>query len=478
MVRVLYHYNTTQFKIIFIRSDKIGFRKLFIGSFFVSVVGGALYTAAYQFGDYAVFIIGMSRVLTGIGAANSVLTYCYVARVVPHEEQTLMNTLLGMAKIIGMAGGPSFNVFLAHINIHLWDGAFVLDSLNSVGLLIMFFNFVSMMSVYFLLEEPEDFLLKLCPFSSIHKLELANKSNTKKNSTWIKILSSILCPNIIVPFCSIFAFNATFQLVETGITPAMSDGLGWKSKKISGVFGSLSIMIALGMVLVSALHKMKLSNEFLLRIGLMLSVFASSLLYLLWERDASLLNYYIPLVVGSFSFPFLMVPAQTIYTIAVDSSSSLKAYQGTMQAALSMGGSVAGFTIPTFVAKYCVRSPQQVSLIESHREMSEYSLLFPILCSVVLLGALLMENVVPEAELLLTPEEMTPEEQYMSKSFQENTPLLIRKLSPHISFRKRSKSWDTTKRSPQKITALHQSNYVIMGIPQSLEEFDSTFDLP
>lgn len=203
-------------------SDKIGFRKLFIGSFFVSVVGGALYTAAYQFGDYAVFIIGMSRVLTGIGAANSVLTYCYVARVVPHEEQTLMNTLLGMAKIIGMAGGPSFNVFLAHINIHLWDGAFVLDSLNSVGLLIMFFNFVSMMSVYFLLEEPEDFLLKLCPFSSIHKLELANKSNTKKNSTWIKILSSILCPNIIVPFCSIFAFNATFQLVETGITPAMS----------------------------------------------------------------------------------------------------------------------------------------------------------------------------------------------------------------------------------------------------------------
>lgn len=362
-------------------SDNTGFRKLFIGSFLVSIIGGALYTAAYQFGDYAVFIIILSRVLTGIGTSNSVLIYCYVARVVPHEEQMLMNTILGMARLIGMAGGPSFSVFLAFVNIDLWDGTFVLDPLNSVGLLIMFFNFVSMMSVYILLEE-----------CSIHKLEVANKSNTQKNSAWIKILSSILCPNIIVPFFSIFSYYATFQQVQTGLTPAMSDGLGWKTRKIAGVFGSLSIIIALGMVLVSALHKMKLSNVFLLRIGLVLSVASSSLIYLLWERDASLLNYYIPLVLGSISFPFLMVPSQTIYTIAVDTIISLKPYQGTMQAALSMCGSVAGFTIPTFVAKYCVRTPQQVSLTESHREMSEYSLVFPILSSIVLLGALFMEN--------------------------------------------------------------------------------------
>lgn len=468
-------------------SDRTGLRILFMGSFLLSIIGGALYTVSCLFGDYAILGILSSRLLMGIGAANSVLTYCYVARVVPHEQQTFINTLLGFGKIIGMAGGPAFNVLLVYVNIDF--GVFVLDPLNSVGVLIMLLNFVSMISIYFLLEEPDVFLRKKYPRSYLLDDKMDTISEVKKNgnkASWIEIISAILCPNIIVPFCSLFAFNATFQLVETGLTPAMSDGLGWKTKKISGVFGSLSIMIAVGMAIVSALSKRNISDEVLLRIGLMLSVIASSLLYLLWERHASLLDFCIPLVVGAFSFPFLMVPARTIFTLAVDSKPALESYQGTMQAALSMGGSVAGFTIPAFVAKYCVKSPKQVDVSVPQREMTEYSLAFPVLCALTLIGAMLMPEEDVDLELP-NPAEVIPEQQPID----ENTPFLIRKITPHVSCRARSSSWSRShsssggrsksfpfpnlRRKSHSAEAVNESTFVIMGIHQTADEF---VDLP
>ena len=125
-------------------SDKQGFRVPYITSVVVALLGGVCYVfaSALPKGRVAVDAILFARLLGGCGAANSALGFAYVARSVPPTEQTSTNSLLSLCRILGMAIGPGLNVLVAKVDIPITQ-YWKLDSLNSVGLVLIIANLIS-----------------------------------------------------------------------------------------------------------------------------------------------------------------------------------------------------------------------------------------------------------------------------------------------------------------------------------------------
>ena len=148
--------------------------------------------------------------LGGVGAASSALGFAYVARMIPRDQQTSVNSVLGMVRAVGMAAGPGFNALLDDMNISMFNGRLKIDPLNSVGLVMLVSNLISAAVLQILLDEP--------PLEEHnHKLISVSKGESQTNQESDKfsrrdIVNAVLSPDIIVPFLTIFSFNSCFQL--------------------------------------------------------------------------------------------------------------------------------------------------------------------------------------------------------------------------------------------------------------------------
>mmetsp|Transcript_21608 Transcript_21608/g.44430 ORF Transcript_21608/g.44430 Transcript_21608/m.44430 type:complete len:504 (+) Transcript_21608:54-1565(+) len=368
-------------------SDKQGFRVPYIASVAVAFLGGVGYVLASALpkGSVAVNAILLARLLGGCGAANSALGFAYVARSVPPAEQTSTNSLLSLCRILGMAVGPALNVLVAKVNIPItpkWN----LDSLNSVGIVLVIANLISAIAVYCLLEEPKE--NKGNEDSDVGEVGDATDSPSKtgSSSSASAAFLSFLSLDIMVPMLSIFTFNANFQLIETGFAPAANDALGWGPVESSIALGSLSVLIAANMFSVIKLSKSGISDSNLLCGGLVGSIVGYTALYLFWIKDSNTWYFVLPILFSASSFPYMAATTRSIFTVSVSTKPALKEYHGFMQAVLSMAASVAGFTTPGVVAAYLLRSPEEVVASSDMRELTPYSLFAPALSLLVLLG--------------------------------------------------------------------------------------------
>jgi ceroid-lipofuscinosis MFS transporter 7 len=184
-------------------SDKRGFRLPYLVTLAIAAIGGFLYLIAEAYSDErAVTLILTARLLGGIGAASGTLGFAYLAKMVPHEEQTQVNSLLSMVRIIGLACGPGINIFLARIDM-TWFSLHV-NPLNSVGLILMGGNVVAMAVIYCLLDEAAT------DQSVAHSNSLVT-SNTSDVGL-LECARSLIRAEILVPMFGIFSFNAAFQL--------------------------------------------------------------------------------------------------------------------------------------------------------------------------------------------------------------------------------------------------------------------------
>ena len=364
-------------------SDNQGFRVPYFTSLFIALVGGIVYVfaSALPHGSVAVGAILVARLLGGCGAANSALGYAYVARSVPADKQTSVNSLLSLCRILGMAIGPGVNILVSKVDIPIGNN-WSLDSLNSVGLIIVICNMTAIASILFLLEEPQ----KDDDAEENDDTPILEKSNSSLSPSKSDIFLSFLSMDIIVPMVSIFTFNANFQLIETGFAPAASDALGWGVVESSAALGSISFIIAFNMFVVIQLSKRGVSDSNMLSGGLILSTVGYTALYLLWIKDTMIWKFYLPVILGASSFPFLAATTRSIFTVAVSTKPALRKYHGSMQAVLSMAVSVAGFVTPGIVATLCLRDPEDVVASTDQRELTTFSLFAPALSLLTLAG--------------------------------------------------------------------------------------------
>ena len=371
-------------------SDASGFTIPFLTSLSISTLGGLVYllASALPYGRPAIGAILAARLLGGCGAANSALGFAYVARATPQEEQTSVNSMLSMMRILGMAIGPGVNVLVSWINVDF--GKWSLTPLNSVGIILIICNLAAMVVIIIFLEEPtftdeEEQEGEDGDVESASKPTLSKQSSSFAAST-LDVTRAFMSMDILVPLLSIFMFNANFQLIETGFAPAAYDALAWGPVQTSLALGSVSFIIAAFMYVVMNLSKKGVSDTRLLTGGLIMSTLAYTALYFCWVQTASGLGFYLPIAAAASSFPFLGAPTRSLFTVAVDSKPALKKSQGSMQAILSMGASVAGFTAPGLIAAYCLRHPDEVGASKDKRELSPWSLIAPLLSLLTLLG--------------------------------------------------------------------------------------------
>jgi MFS transporter, ceroid-lipofuscinosis neuronal protein 7 len=364
-------------------SDKGGYRIPYMTSLAISAVGGILYLCASLYtGRVAVGLMLVGRLMGGVGGASSALGFAYMAKVVEHKDQTKTTSLLSMVRIMGMAGGPGVNVLLGKIDAH-WRRLH-LDPLNSVGLVLLGANVFGFLVIYFLLDEPDP--SAMLSRHSAHPTESTMRSDDENPSSIWASIRPVLRFEIWLFILSIFSFNASFQLVETGFAPAASHAMGWGPVGTSTVMGSVSIMIALNMFVVYQLSARHVSDEMLLQIGLYISIAGYTLMWALWVWHAPAWQFVLPIVLGASSFPFLAAPTRSCFTKAVDAIPELQHMQGTMQAVLSMAASVAGFATPGLVAAYVLRHPDEVVTSRDHRELNQTALIAPLVSFLVLMG--------------------------------------------------------------------------------------------
>ena len=414
-------------------SDKQGFRVPYITSVGIALLGGATYVfaSALPNGSTAVNAILLARLLGGCGAANSALGFAYVARSVAPSEQTSTNSLLSLCRIFGMAAGPGLNVLVAKVDIPITP-TWKLDSLNSVGIVLIMANLISAIAIYTLLDEPKE---------EIKEVQADLTSSTRSSMTTssaTKAILSFLSLDIMVPMLSIFSFNACFQLIETGFAPAANDALGWGPVESSSVLGSLSVLIAANMYFVIKLSKSGISDSTLLSGGLVGSIVGYTSVCLFWMKDSSALHFYLPILISASSFPYMAATTRSIFTVSVNSKPALKEYHGFMQAVLSMAASVAGFTTPGIVATYLLRSPEEVLASSDLRELTPYSLFAPALSLVVLIGVLYLRwtgafDAAPSVDAEASTDDFLDEESPSEESsLLPSSPTLKRRSSSNV----------------------------------------------
>jgi hypothetical protein len=177
----------------------------------IATLGGFVYTlaSALPTASWRIHAILLSRLLGGVGAANSSLGFAYVAHVTPHDKMTSVNSLLSMVRILGMAMGPGVNVFLRNVDLTIMGGYITLDPLNSVGLLLMGSNLLAMAFIAKLLDEPPTEEVN----ASLHSSKsMGDHDSPDEEPTRTDIGKALLSADILIPILSIFTFNANFQL--------------------------------------------------------------------------------------------------------------------------------------------------------------------------------------------------------------------------------------------------------------------------
>lgn len=372
-------------------SDSQGFQVPYMISITLSIVGGLLYAIAPAFlpvqsstthqnqQHLALQLVALGRILGGLGRANSALGFAYVARALPASERTPATAILGGIQMIGMAIGPLFSALLADVDFNLCGIHF--DNLNSVGLVLLVINFISQVIVYALLPDLPPYVNNNTNSdeASDHN-QKDDDDDDKKESEWLKMLRFIFrMPHIGIPFLTIFVFNFNWQFIETAIAPASADALGWTPVQVSYVLGAMAVLVFLGMTSVHKLSQMGVTDFTLLCYGLLANAIGYAFLYITWYRGATTAAFIFPVFISAGSFAFLGAPNRSLFSKSVDATPELGGLEGTMQALLSMASSVGGFTAPSMVAHYCLRTPTEVDSSADGREFTWVALLSPVL---------------------------------------------------------------------------------------------------
>ena len=359
--------------------DKSGnkYRMPYAISFILAVVGNLLYFAAVTLpsSNFAILALLVARSLAGGGAANNTLGYSFIATAIPHEQQTTINVVLSMTRILGMSLGPFVNYGIAKIDttIDVLGHTVPMTSTNSVGLVVAVGNLFVLVVTLLFLEEPPT--------------KTKTLSERAQSAKWYEVLQSIYCLEIILPLFIILVANCNFQLIETAFPPASAHALGWGPVQTSAVLGFNAFLMFFWMMFVMFISMKKwVSDTIMVGIGNVFWMVGGTFMYLFWVEGAKAWQFVMPIVLGISGFPFIAASNRSNYTKAVADIPELETSQSVMQSLLSMVTSIAGFMTPTVIAAFVIRTPEDVDGSEDKHELTPLALYIPVVSGICIIG--------------------------------------------------------------------------------------------
>lgn len=389
-------------------SDKTGlkFRLPYLTSIAISAMGALLYFFAGAFhGISALGMILLGRFLSGMGAANNMLGFSYIATLIPSEAMTQANALLTMVRVLGLLVAPGINIVLHLVNFKLVAGSFSMpvNELNGVGLFLLVGSILNFVAIYLMLDDPTE--------NQLTQIRSQRNVEELPGSFW----KSICRLDILVPLFALFSINANFQLLETTLAPAASDALGWGPVSTSTLFAINSILMFFVIMITIRLSGKGVSDMSIVLFGLTLSFAGHVMVFCLWKRGmsttgfiisckclamvqckmmddkmlgndrmAQFVSFHSTVTLAVTAFPLLVAPIRSIFSRAVANDEHLRNHQGTMQAIIGMMSSIAGFTAPGLIAAFVLRTPEGVSTSNDQRELTLWALVAPALSLITL----------------------------------------------------------------------------------------------
>jgi Major Facilitator Superfamily len=393
-------------KLVFgIWSDKTGgkVRKQYLTAFGLAALGGVVYFLASctnRPGQVSVALIFLARFLAGCGSAHITLGYTYFARVLSKRLLTRACTMLHFLRAIGIFLSFAINVMLHKSNATIYFGSYVMEltPLNSVGFVLFIANFMVFAVLAFHLQEPHDTHLVADilqqPSSSADTVTLdleyslirdqVDKGETVSERSRFDWRSIHRC-EIFLPIWTCFNLFAGFLLLETTMTPVVNDALGWGPVGASALYSGMAALALPGFIAVFELSRRGARDELLVSSGLVIAIVGYTMMYLLWTHATTPILFCLPLIVV-LEFPLVQGPTYSIYSAVIGRNPALKHHQGFMQAIMIMADSIPGLVLPSFIAAFVLREPQDVVTSSHGRELSPWALYAPVLSLITLVG--------------------------------------------------------------------------------------------
>eukprot|EP00966_Prymnesium_polylepis_P293355 6775628-Prymnesium_polylepis.1 len=174
--------------------DRRTFREVYVATYCVAVAGNVVYALAGWWGSWHYVLLG--RLLSGVGCANSALSYAYVSRTVDASMRTPYMSKLALAFPLGLLTGPAFNAITSQCDTNF--GSFHLDDRNAPGVLLALLQLALLAALLCNLSEP--------PAYSAEATAAAEKQG------WLYSLLAALCQREVA---ACFLVTFTFNLVRS-----------------------------------------------------------------------------------------------------------------------------------------------------------------------------------------------------------------------------------------------------------------------
>uniref|UniRef100_A0A6S8B5I9 Major facilitator superfamily (MFS) profile domain-containing protein n=1 Tax=Aplanochytrium stocchinoi TaxID=215587 RepID=A0A6S8B5I9_9STRA len=255
--------------------DRRPFVETFLWTTLVAIAGNLLYfLTAFLVEDVAgngnssaFWLLLTSRILSGVGCANTALTFAFVARTVTPEQRTKKMSLLSLVKVSGLAMGPGFNAITARIDVTL--GQLKIDEYNSPGLLVAIFQAVIILIVVLVLKEPPAYAKSNDESTSTTVADSNDERNGESSDTFSSTYTShevkvSMTTPLLLCFLNILCFNFFFGTLEATTTPVTQTAFDWSPLQISYVFMILTLIAVSLSIVVIVLSKCVEDRVFLL----------------------------------------------------------------------------------------------------------------------------------------------------------------------------------------------------------------------
>jgi len=305
-------------------SDVRGFREAFIITIILAIGGNILYSMAYYLGSVYYALAG--RILSGIGAANTSLTFPYVARTLAPEKRTEVMLLLSLGFPFGMVLGPATNILTN--NISFTYNGFQVDECNSPALVVAIFLIILFISlVTFLVEPPA--------YSKEQNSSSEGCGEVCKQSVEIRAFTCMF---------TVMGVNFMISTIEGLIVPITHSAFGWHPLQNSYVYCSIAVeILLLTLIIKVALKCLSDTNMVLFAHVFFFSGLACA--YMLWTYDMPVWHYLVATFVVLAGIPFTFAPNRSRFTKLIEGS----VHQGTLSAFVSLFASLGSILGPLWL---------------------------------------------------------------------------------------------------------------------------------
>jgi glucan phosphoethanolaminetransferase (alkaline phosphatase superfamily) len=251
--------------------------------------------------------------------------------------------------------------------------------------------------------------------------------------------------------------------IETGFAPAAYHALGWGPVGTSTVLGLISLLLFGFMIIVYVLSAKGISDEMLVIIGNSTWIVGGTMLYFMWVAKTQAWKFVIPVVVCISGMPFIAAPNRSLFAQRVDANPALEVRSALMQALLSMFSSVAGVVMPSFVAAFILRKPEEVEASQSHRELNPLALCIIVGPMITILGVIYVSIFKPLGKDAFGDD--NEDEEVDAEEMADEVTSLVLKRTTTIASR-RSSAFVLAQKADHFTEANRRMSALIMGIPQ------------